>query len=74
MIFKLLKNFLCRSGVAVLLEHPDIARKVCKAALKTPAGDSAVDKLERTAQALRLYFQGKIFTRDFICLLLFFFS
>lgn len=37
----------------MLLEHPDVPRKVCQAALKTSTGDSAVDKLERTAQALR---------------------
>lgn len=64
MIFKLLKDFLRRSGGTVLLEHPDTVRKVCEASLKTSTGDSAVDKLERTAQALRLCFRGKIFSLE----------
>lgn len=33
-------------------EHPNINRNVFEAALKTSIEDSAVDKLERTAEAL----------------------
>ncbi|KAM6198153.1 uncharacterized protein WM294_007606 [Sarcoramphus papa] len=47
-----------RSGATVLLQHPNINRKVCKTALKTIIAGSVVDKLERTAEALRVYFQG----------------
>lgn len=46
----------------MLLEHPNINRKVCETALKTSVVGSTVDKLERTAEALRVYFQGKMFT------------
>lgn len=54
--------FLCRSGATVLREHPNINRKVLKTALKTSVGDSAVDTSERTAEALRVDFQGKMIT------------
>lgn len=63
MIFKLFKKIFFVGQV--LLEHPGIARKVCKDDLKTSKGDSAVHKVERAAQALRLYFQGKIFLNIF---------
>ncbi|CAM9391332.1 unnamed protein product, partial [Bubo scandiacus] len=45
------------SGATALLGHPNINKKVCKTALKTSIVGSAVGKLGRTAEALRIYFQ-----------------